>query len=178
MNYWTERQIEWEVYRLAVTTQGWFPLRKQMPMSLGEAVTRKGGVTYWSQRLGLPLQQQAKCADFGAKWEFAAAAVLTEAGIRCEVMHRKHPFDIQTDRGVRINVKASRRHEYGHIFWLGSTPRVCDVVCLVQLAEDETPTYLWVPASLCTMKSLTITEAGVHRFLAMTTLDAVHAAGA
>lgn len=149
-------------------------------MGLGGMVPRvnrsEGGVLGWAKRLGLEVLPDAHSPAFGEAWERVVAEVLTAHRRTAELQRRRSPFDILTDNGVRVNVKASRYHDYhpvnGYTFWLGTTWKRCDVFALVKVAESSQE-ILWVPS--CDAQQQTITLTGKHRFNAFTSMDVLDA---
>lgn len=139
-------------------------------------VTRTGGLLAWAKRLGLAVNKDGHASEFGESWEDYVTAVLRAHRIQAEPQRRHAPFDVLANGRVRINVKASRHHNYeyeavsvrGFTFWLGDTWKRCDVFALVKV-DGPTPSILWVPSAEAQQQTITLTKK--HRLNVFTAMD-------
>lgn len=174
---WTDDMVASQLREVASKLGGRMPsandLRAMGLESLASRASRVGGLLGWAERLGLPTGKDAHSPAFGESWETYAAVVLKANGYVAESQKRHAPFDVLVNGQIRVNVKASRRHDYedvgvrGFTFWIGDTWKRCDVFALVKV-DGPTPPILWVPSSEAQQQTITLT--GKHRLNAFTSM--------
>lgn len=172
---WTDDMVASQLCEAATKLGGRMPsandLRAMGLESLASRASRVGGLLAWAERLGLPTGTDAHSPAFGESWEAYVVAVLTANGYAAEQQKRHAPFDVLVNGKVRVDVKASRHHDYGAVrgftFWLGKSRQKCDVFALVKV-DGLTPPILWVPSSEAQQQTITLTEK--HRLNAFTSM--------
>lgn len=173
---WTDEAVESELRRVAASLGGRMPsaneLRAMGLEPLASRASRAGGLLGWAERLGLPVNKDANAPGFGEAWEAHVVTVVRTHRYDAEAQRRHAPFDILVDGRVRVDVKASRHHDYGAVrgftFWLGTSWKRCDVFALVKV-DGPAPQILWVPSSEAEQQTITLT--GKHRLNAFTSMD-------
>lgn len=172
---WTDEAAEVALREVAALVGGRMPsaneLRAHGYGSLPSRLTRTGGMLVWAERLGLASSKDAHSPEFGERWEEYVTAVLRTHHYAAEPQRRHAPFDILVGGNLRVDVKASRYHDYGAVrgftFWLGKCWQKCDVFALVKV-DGPTPAILWVPSSEAQQQTITLT--GKHRLNAFTSM--------
>lgn len=141
---WSDELVETELRRITGAL-GWFPSASDLTgmgmNSLLCAVTRRGGLLAWSDRLRLARRHSD--SDTGWEGEIAVRDLFVREGIPCERSDAvKAPFDLLADGVLRVDVKAARYAEYrspkagttsrGWFYRLGKIPQA-DLILLYQL---------------------------------------------
>lgn len=141
---WTVSLVEAELRAIAARL-GHFPsstyLKEIGRNDLMCQVSRRGGVFYWSEKIGAPRQDSD--SDHGWRGENKVAKILRARGheviedtaIRC-------PFDLLVD-GVKVEVKTAKFAQYGVCrgwFYRIGRRLACDVLVLFQ--EDTGVCYI------------------------------------
>jgi hypothetical protein len=149
---------------------GHFPsnneLRKMGRNDLACAITKRGGIFVWAERIGIPRRRDTD-SDFGWLGERAVCRILRERGYRVrDGFPLRHPFDLLVNDVVRVDVKVASRASYmgstslcsGWFFRIGKPPQ-SDVIALHLIDLEDT---FLIPASVCPHSNITITTAGKY----------------
>jgi len=160
--HWTDEAVEAELRQLCQAL-GHFPsnseLRSMGRNDLAVQVSRRRGFVYWSVRVGTPRRESD--SDTGWRGEDEAARSLQERGFT--VTRRAGvtwPFDLLLEGVLRVDVKATRLHRYGHslgwFYHIGKQPQ-SDLILLWQL---DTGDFYAIPWYLCPRTNVTISQNG------------------
>lgn len=175
---WSDAEVERVLLEASASLGGRMPsaneLRAIGQESITSRIVRTGGFRHWSERLGLRQKQGSGAHEFGERWEVFVHGLIVAMGWKSELQRRHAPFDILVDGRIRIDVKASKWHDYGAVrgftFWLGESWQRCDAFALVKVS-DGPPEVLWVPSSEAQQQTITLT--GKHRLNACTDMAAI-----
>ena len=102
--------------------------------SLSNAISKRGGFLFWAEQLKL----STKKSDSKKGWEYESIVLdlMNKSGIDAELTPVKHPYDIFTTYGAKIDVKASKVYKNGsYVFRLVKTQPTCDFYCLCCVNE-------------------------------------------
>lgn len=160
--HWTDEAVETEIRQICEAL-GHFPssseLRTMERNDLAAQVSRRSGFIYWSERVGF--KRRESDSDTGWRGEDDAARSLQEFGF--SVTRRAGvtwPFDLLLDGVLRVDVKATRLHRYGHslgwFYRIGKEPQ-SDLILLWQL---DTGDFYAIPWYLCPRTNVTISQSG------------------
>ena len=156
-NYWNEVTVAAELTAAAVPF-GRMPTTKELHEigrnDLALAASRRGGLAYWSVKLGLALKGEK--TQFGLAIEEKICVWLREQGWDAVRQNRRAPFDILVNGKLRIDVKAARFTSYatdykyreeGFVF--NTKKNRCDLFLLCLCGSDWSIVHkLFIPAAV------------------------------
>lgn len=113
-----------------------FPTHTEMKKYYGDqrliaAVSKYGGTQYWANKLGIPIKECE--SSFGNTYELQAIEdIEKQTGLSSEITKPRYPYDLLTDRSVKIDVKAavpSQRTDFKRAwsFNLEKKQQTCDI---------------------------------------------------
>lgn len=143
---WSEDLIEKEIKNLmSIYEFNYLPSRKEMielygNSSLSVAISKYGGLKYWSKRLGIPVKECE--SSFGNKFEnIAIKEIERHSGLKAVYTNSRYPYDILVDDSVKVDVKASKLYhktKYANVgcFNLEKKLQTCDVFIFYCLDDN------------------------------------------
>lgn len=118
---------------------------------LSNAISRYGGVKYWSKKTKLPL---GKCeTNFGQQYEDFCLKKLSSIGYETIKMSTRYPYDLIANKHIKIDVKVGRLYANKNVsfytFNLEKKFPTCDIfVCYCINKEENTEKVYIIPSKI------------------------------
>lgn len=126
---------------------------------LGNILTRRNGMEWWSNKVGLPLKKSE--TTIGNKYERQIEKTLVKRGYSVREMTVGHPYDLLVNENVKIDVKVSSPGRISdwrcHTFRPSKANPTCDLYVCVAIDEvGETEKIFVIPSNFAKVTTLCI----------------------
>lgn len=145
--HWTDEMVVSKINRI-VQSLGLdrFPTHSEIERyygskSLASKISKSGGTKYWANKLGYTIKNcESECGDYFER--YAVKDIENHTGLNSYKNKVGYPYDITTNKHVKVDVKSSTivENSYGyklHAFNLEKKEPTCDIYILYCLDDDD-----------------------------------------